>query len=344
MRSICWLAVAALAGAGCGDNNGTTDASPPTDGGFADAGPDARITFDTLIETGLCVDPGCATISPDVLAYTPQFALWSDGATKRRWIQLPTGAQIDTTDMDYWTFPIGTKIWKEFTRDGIRVETRLLQKIGPLSDDWFYVPYVWNAAQDLAIATPMGQPDANGTMHDVPSRAECKQCHDRLDGGVLGFSAIELDYDAPAGELDLDDLIAMNVLSAPPAGVTPRYPVPGTASERAMLGYVHVNCGHCHNPTSDVFRDITNMDLRMRVGLLDSIDVTPLYTTTINIDASPPVNSATKRVHPADLADSVMYQRFTTTNLSQHMPKIGAEITDPTGQGIIETWINGLPP
>ena len=32
---------------------------------------------------------------------------------------------------DSWRFPQGTKLWKEFTRDGVRVETRLLQKVGP---------------------------------------------------------------------------------------------------------------------------------------------------------------------------------------------------------------------
>ena len=44
-----------------------------------------------------------------------------DRAAKRRWIQLPEGATIDTSDMDYWQFPVGTKLWKEFVRDGVRV-------------------------------------------------------------------------------------------------------------------------------------------------------------------------------------------------------------------------------
>lgn len=344
MRLLTWVALAALPATACGDDHGAVDGRPGIDAATDAGGPDARITFDTLQETGLCADAACTATPPGVLAFTPQFVLWSDGATKKRWIDLPDGAQIDTADMDYWRFPVGTKVWKEFTRDGTRVETRMLQKVGPTDDDWFLVAYVWNAAQDEAVAMPAGVRDVLGTQHDVPSRAECRQCHDRTDGEVLGFSAIELDYDAPTGQVDLDDLVAMNALTDPPGGTTPRFPVPGAPAERAMLGYAHANCGHCHNPTSDVFRDITNMDLRLRVATLGTVGDTPLYTTTINVAAVPPVNGATLRVHPQNLDDSVLYQRFVTTTAAQHMPKIGTEITDPTGQTIIEDWIGALPP
>src|SRR5688572_31053294 len=56
--------------------------------------------------------------------------LWADGATKRRWLFLPDGAQIDSADPDHWRFPAGTRLWKEFTRDGVRVETRIMHKTG----------------------------------------------------------------------------------------------------------------------------------------------------------------------------------------------------------------------
>ena len=41
--------------------------------------------------------------------------LWSDGAKKQRWIQLPPGEKIDVADLDNWQFPKGTKLWKQFT-------------------------------------------------------------------------------------------------------------------------------------------------------------------------------------------------------------------------------------
>ena len=46
--------------------------------------------------------------------YTPNFALWSDGAAKERWLSLPAGTEIDTSDPDDWRFPDGTRAWKQF--------------------------------------------------------------------------------------------------------------------------------------------------------------------------------------------------------------------------------------
>ena len=57
--------------------------------------------------------------------FSPQYPLWSDGAAKARWIYLPPGTAIDTSDPDDWTFPVGTRFWKEFTFNGRKVETRL---------------------------------------------------------------------------------------------------------------------------------------------------------------------------------------------------------------------------
>src|SRR6185436_16445592 len=83
-----------------------------------------------LSETGLFRAEGVEALAAGVRAYRPQFALWSDGADKRRWVLLPVDSRIDTADPDDWSFPVGTKFWKEFTRDGVRVETRLLTRWG----------------------------------------------------------------------------------------------------------------------------------------------------------------------------------------------------------------------
>ncbi len=71
----------------------------------------------TLQETGLYSDWATKTIREDTLSYTPQYPLWSDGAAKRRHIQLPKATWIDASDPDAWRFPVGTKLWKEFLTD-----------------------------------------------------------------------------------------------------------------------------------------------------------------------------------------------------------------------------------
>lgn len=64
-----------------------------------------------LSQTGLYTSRRSShELQPGVTPYTPQFELWSDGASKRRFIWLPAGAQIDTRDPDAWQFPTGTKL------------------------------------------------------------------------------------------------------------------------------------------------------------------------------------------------------------------------------------------
>src|SRR6187551_3736871 len=106
-----------------------------------------------LSETGLFAGAD-ETLEEGVFAFTPQFELWSDGADKRRWIWLPPDTQIDSSDMDAWVFPHGTKLWKEFSRDGVRVETRLIQKSA--TGSWSMVAYQWRADLSDAEAVPDG--------------------------------------------------------------------------------------------------------------------------------------------------------------------------------------------
>src|SRR5690606_24857226 len=134
----------------------------PIDAAVADAPPPDAAPPQTLADTGLYASlPD--DISPEVTEYEVRFELWSDGASKRRWVKLPPGSQIDTSDMDYWIYPQGTRIWKEFSRGGLRVETRLIEKIGPNPGDWEASTFAWTLAQDAAVAVGDGVEDALGT-------------------------------------------------------------------------------------------------------------------------------------------------------------------------------------
>lgn len=339
-----------IAAAACGDNLARPDAAaPPIDAPEVDAPPDAD-PLETLAGTGLCGDPACSQIKPGIRAYEPRASLWTDSATKRRWIYLPPGTQIDTADMDHWVFPVGTKLWKEFTRDGTRVETRLLMK--QLADDsapgaWFYAAYQWNASQDGATLVTDGVMNANGTPHDIPARYQCRQCHERLrPSRVLGFEAIQLDYDAAPGLADLSDLIADGLLTVNPAGAAaPRFPLPGTAVDQAALTYLHANCGHCHNPTSDA-HDVSPLDLRLRTTALGAVTATPAYQTAVGQDAALQFdeNSVhyTKLIIAGDPANSAVIGRMNSMVGFIFMPALGVEVVDPAGQTALLAWINSL--
>ena len=62
-----------------------------------------------LSETGLYV-PDSLRVRGDNIAFAPQYPLWSDGTSKRRWIYLPPGAAIAASKVDAWEFPVGTRL------------------------------------------------------------------------------------------------------------------------------------------------------------------------------------------------------------------------------------------
>jgi hypothetical protein len=330
----------------CGDPNAQPDAMvdtqlPPD---LAIDAPDPDMPL-TLADTGLCVDAGCTQIASGIHAYTPRFELWSDTASKRRWIQLPAGMQIDTTDMDHWQFPVGTKLWKEFTRDGVRVETRLVMRIGAgtTTNDWFYAAYVWNAAQDVTTWAEFGEPDANGTDHDVPGKLQCWECHENTKPSrVLGFSALQLDFDGATGELDLGDVIAANMLSAPPTAPSfgAYFPLPGNAPEQAALGYMHANCGHCHNPSSNAINN-TPLQLWLPPSTLGSLAATPAYTTAVGVEGAP-LAGRTKIVDSGAPDQSILIYRFESSNVAERMPAVGTELLDTAAQALLRDWITNI--
>lgn len=287
-----------------------------------------------LSETGLFSDVASRELTDGVFPYAPQFELWSDGAEKQRWIALPPGAVVDTSDMDHWQFPEGTRLWKEFARDGVRLETRLLQKTGPSPEDWIAAAYLWSADQSDATLVAEGAEDVHGTTHDVPSASDCTGCHDGARSRVLGFSAIQLAYDAEAGQLDLDDLVGDGLLSAPPERPLV---VPGDDTERAALGYLHANCAHCHNQDRPegkgprCYDPLNDLDFRLLTGRLGSVDETPTYRTVV---ATPLIRAGEpRRSHLLMLISG---------HGGQRMPPLGTEVVDDEGVALLSSWIEGM--
>src|SRR5260370_4229186 len=124
----------------------------------------------TGLFTGINAD-GTLKLASGVEPFEPKYALWSDGADKKSWVYLPPGSKIATRHQDHWSFPVGTKFWKEFSISGKRVETRLIERFGPGPNDFLYAAYWWkpnDAGQttDASLARPHdGLPPAHGTPH-----------------------------------------------------------------------------------------------------------------------------------------------------------------------------------
>lgn len=353
MRTSAVLASFALLLAACGGGDDAAIDAAPVDSVPVDVAVDAEPPFvapTMLSETGLYSDIATKTIAAGVDEFMPRWQLWSDAAVKRRWILLPAGAHIDTADLNWWVFPKGTKLWKEFVRDGARIETRFLQKIGDGNTwaDWFVVSFQWNVGETEATAVPDGVPDDTGP-NDIPSRSDCRKCHGdtRNPSVVLGFGALQLDYTPTGGLLDLQALVDDGRLTAPPTRPggpgTPFFPLPaGDDLARDALGYLHANCGGCHNLRSDV-HGVVPIVLRHDVTMLTAWNQTPGYLTTVDVVPSTGAPGATAVIEPGVPAQSALYYRVTTTG-GQRMPPVGREVVDPTGTEAIRAWIASLPP
>ena len=310
---------------------------------------------DHLADTGLYL-PGTLTVDPRHRAFSPQYPLWTDGARKARWIHVPPGSRIVATDADTWTFPVGTRLWKEFAFDGRRVETRMLWRA--TAAGWTYASYVWNDAQTDATLAPVdGLADvvevAPGRRHSVPSRQDCRACHENGGASVLGFTALQLSTDrdpgAPHGEvlqpgmITLRTLIDERLIDAAP-GLFARTPrIPGDARTRAALGYLSANCGHCHNPqsTAATVRFPLRMSAYSSVAQVEQA-IAALVARTTRWDLPHTVPGTTAAVKPGAPDLSALVARMRSRRPSSQMPPLGTTIADRDGVDLVSAWIADL--
>lgn len=289
----------------------------------------------TLSGTGLYTDIATKTLNPAVRTFEPIYPLWSDGAGKVRRVYLPKCTQVDTTDMDHWKMPIGARFWKDFTRDGVLVETRFIHRYGPGATDWTYAAYQWRTGSGASDAdhVPNGVADASATAHDIPDDGACLACHTRLPERILGFSALQLSHQG-AGET-MATLSNAGWLSTPhPEG----YTIPGDAKAKAALGYLHANCGNCHNPTG-----VPEVNLRLRVLVGNTtVESTDIVKSAVNVAATRFQCNGCSRIASGDAGASAVIQRMHARGGAAQMPPIGTELPDDAGINVVSDWIHGL--
>lgn len=320
------------------------DGAPAIDGSkgpdAADGGFEAGLVPNSAVlsATGLFTDVKSETLAPGVRPFQPKYVLWSDGATKRRWLYLPPGERIDTSDMDYWKYPVGTKVWKEFTVNGVRVETRLQYKAGPNKSDWVMMAYQWRDDLSDADAVPDGVQNARGTPHDIPRTTDCQFCHGNMKDSLLGVTAIQLSHSLPG--VTLTDLVSENRLSNPPSGP---FTIPGSSVAEGALGYLHANCGSCHNSTAAISQFI-GLRLWESTTALDTVEHTTAYRSAVGqLNGVLPEYHIIEPGYP-DLSEMVLRMNTRGTASPTQMPPLGTEIVDTVGVAAVRTWIASLPP
>jgi hypothetical protein len=289
----------------------------------------------TLSEVGIYPHSDSLVPSKRAISYRPGFELWSDGGVKQRELVLPEGEQIDASDPEAYTFPLGTLVFKTFsfrTPDSperpVPVETRLLRQT---QEGWELSAYAWNQAAtdaellDLKRSRPVEVLTDDGEVveHAIPSRLECRQCHESAPSMILGLNELQL-----ARSDTLEGLASR--LSPPPPADPERLPDHGELTS-AVLGYLVGNCTHCHNGTNGA---ASSFDLRPNVALRNLIGV-------------PTESSATAdgvRVVPGEPEQSILLLAVRGSGELEvkDMPPLGVALRDTTAVELLDRWITAL--
>lgn len=301
-----------------------------------------------LADTGLYVDFAARSVRAGVLPYTPQYPLWTDGAHKQRWVELPHGTTIDSRNPDHWQFPVGTSFWKQFDF-GRPVETRWMHR--RRDGTWLYATYRWlEDGSDAVLVPESGQRSVcatgDGSMHDLPSVADCRLCHEGSRTPVLGFTAWQLSPDrdplAPhaepvrMGDVDLATLRARGLLRDAPTAWQHEAPRIDARSphERAALGYLLGNCSNCHNDDGPLRRLGLRFDLPLATR-----GTPPAIATTLGVDSQFRRPGASLRIDPGAPEHSVLLRRLAATDALTQMPPFGRHLADRDAVALIEQWI-----
>jgi len=310
-----------------------------------------------LEDTGLYAEGSLTAVDPRNRPFVPQYPLWSDGLAKQRWIYLPPGTTIDGTDEHEWTFPVGTKFWKQFSLKDRKVETRLLWRA--TADRWVTASYAWNeAGTEAPLAPEQGLPDvvdvAPSRRFSIPSRTDCTACHGTKPTTPLGFNALQLspdrDPDAIHGEpnrpglLTLTELVTEGRLVHGRADLELKPPRIHTTnpSTRAVLGYLAANCGVCHNGKGEIaalgptlkHRDLVADGDGVARALIDQ-------PTRWQMPGLPEGHTVLVKSGAPDL--SALLVRMRSRSPSSQMPPLGTVVRDHQAIDVLTRWITTNP-
>lgn len=306
-----------------------------------------RVPYATLAEYGYFVgDLADEQPAPGVVPYTVAAPLWADHAEKGRFIVLPEGEQLDTTDPDEWALPVGSVIIKSFSystdlRDpeGTRklIETRLLIHE---ADGWSGHTYLWDDAQTEAtrlvpgkrlMLTSLDETGAETTRpYVVPNTNQCKNCHeidDRLR--QIGLSHRQMHGQITA-LMDEGILAAAPTIDAPLAEPFGDAPI----DDRARA-YLDANCAHCHRPGGGGGPS--------GLVLLASETHPATYGVCKSpVAAGPGAGGRLHGITPGAPDQSIFIYRMSSTDPEIKMPEIPNLVVDEDGVALISEWIAQL--
>lgn len=298
--------------------------------------------------------------SLNVIPYEPASSLFTDYASKKRFIWMPEGVSATyVADNKILDFPIGTVLIKTFYYTTIQpanttqiIETRLMIRH---ETGWKFYEYLWNDEQtDADLVT--GPDFVNGssktitfkkpnneiitTNYRIPSDAECLACHKINEIPTpIGVKPQNLNHNftfSGGSKNILLKLKEQGYLNSYPNSIvsTVDYHDASQPLDLRVRSYIDANCAHCHQDEARCYyRPVrfpfsqTNVDSNIGICLVADEPISPTLT---------------KVVAPGNFSKSVLHYRISTNDESERMPLLGRTIIHDEGIALIEEWISGL--
>ena len=274
--------------------------------------------------------------------YTVNAPLWSDKATKRRFVSTSQESIHIEADGDFM-FPIGTVLIKEFSLNGNPVETRLFMR----HDDggWAGYTYRWRAdGTDADLLSEATTVQIDGQDWEFPGPNGCLRCHTDAAGRTLGPEIGQLnrtfDYGGSTGQmnqlafwenLDLFDSPLPDAPDRLTAFARPDDPSADLAAR--SRAYLHSNCANCHRPGG---MSRSRMDVRHQIPL-PNMEICNVQPSLGDLGLT-----RARLLAPGSADRSVMLKRMQVRDENQ-MPPLGSNLMDPIGTSLVYDWIAKLP-
>lgn len=293
-----------------------------------------------------------------LLPYEIQAPLWSDGASKQRWLALPEGTELGFSVSGVLQAPEGTVFVKHFEMAmdermpelRRRLETRLWV-VGPAGAQ-YGATYKWNEGgtdaellleqqiEALSIVDETGEPREQQYFYPGPS--DCYSCHSVTAGYVLGPRLAQLNrstvYDAERPPVN--QLVAWSewgyldtARGDTTAAEAPRLAELSDESaslEDRVRSYWDGNCSMCHAGNAG---SVPGWDARF---------ATPIEEQ--GLDRAPANRSldATSLIAPGKPESSLIYLRADTVEPGRRMPPLGRHRVDEVYLKVLADWITSL--
>lgn len=319
-----------------------------------------------LSQYALFNDPLVPTQAPRAPGFSYQLAteLFSNYASKYRFIFLPNGEKMRFQAQSSFDFPLGSVLVKTFAlpldtslqgaSNQVLIETRLLIL---RENGWVGLTYQWQDGQAKLLTTGanvrhslINQGQTIEFDYPIPSRVECKICHQSIENNVskiipIGLKAHLLNREINVQQQTVNQLSywqqteRINTLPALESIAKTFAINDESASLTARAkGYLDINCSHCHNPSG--FASISGLRLGFHVDH---------QSYQYGICKQPPGWDGGEKglsydIVPGNAEHSILLYRQTLSAAKDRMPPLGRAIAHQEGVSLIRRWLDELPP